>query len=204
VTSTSNDTEKPTIEGDLPQRLRQLRNDRGWTLEQTGKASGIAASTLSKIENGLISPTYDVLLRLAAGLDLDLSELFAPASHSMGVGRRVIERKGDGKAHPTPYYDHLLLCAQLSHKRMMPFRTRINAFDIKETEGWSQHDGEEFVYVLKGQIVLHTEFYEPEVLGEGDSFYIDSRMRHKLVNATAEPAEVLWVTTQIGITSPLP
>lgn len=191
------------IEGDLPERLRRLRHDRGWTLEQTGKASGIAASTLSKIENGLLSPTYDVLLRLAAGLGLDLAELFAPPSHSMAAGRCVIERKGEGKAHHTPFYDHRLLCSRLSHKRMMPFHTRINAFDVKEHEGWSQHDGEEFVYVLKGQVELHTEFYAPEVLDEGDSFYIDSRMKHRLVNATARPAEVLWITTQTGSTTHL-
>lgn len=184
--------------GDLPQRLRQLRQERGWTLEQTSQHTGVAISTLSKIENGLVSPTYDILLRLAQGLKLDLAELFTPASHAMGEGRRVIERRGEGQVHLTPFYEHRLLCSQLSYKRMMPFHTRLRAFSTstKEPDGWSQHDGEEFVYVLKGQIELHTDCYEPETLAEGDSFYIDSRMRHRLVNATPQVAEVLWITTQ--------
>ncbi len=193
-----NDTSTLTSETELAERLRSLRTGRGWTLDQTSKASGVAASTLSKIENGLMSPTYDVLLRLASGLGMDLAELFSSPQDHMGAGRRMVERSGDGKHHDTPLYDHRLLCSQLSHKRLMPFLTRIKAYSIGENEGWSQHEGEEFVYVLDGAIELHTEYYEPEVLGAGDCFYIDSRMRHRVINASDAQAQVLWVSTRSG------
>lgn len=191
-----NDHATLASESALAERLRTLRARRGWTLGQTSKASGVAASTLSKIENGLMSPTYDVLLKLAGGLNMDLAELFAPAQDHMGAGRRSIERKGNGKPHDTPLYEHMLLCSQLSHKRMMPFLTRIKAYSVEEDEGWSRHDGEEFVYILSGSIQLHTEYYEPEVLSAGDCFYIDSRMRHRVINEGDEEAEVLWISTR--------
>lgn len=180
----------------LAERIRSLRLQRGWTLEQMSKNSGVAISTLSKIENGLSSPTYDVLLRLAHGFQLDVAELFAPAQEHMGAGRRTIERKGNGEKHETPLYDHLVLCSQLANKRIMPFISKIKAHDVEVNEGWSSHAGEEFVYVLSGTIELHTEFYQPTVLGPGDCFYIDSRMKHRVINHGPEQATVLWISTR--------
>ncbi|WP_300647528.1 XRE family transcriptional regulator [Paenalcaligenes sp.] len=180
----------------LAERIRSLRLQRGWTLEQMSKNSGVAISTLSKIENGLSSPTYDVLLRLAHGFQLDVAELFAPAQEHMGAGRRTIERKGNGEKHETPLYDHLVLCSQLANKRIMPFISKIKAHDVEVNEGWSSHAGEEFVYVLSGTIELHTEFYQPTVLEPGDCFYIDSRMKHRVINHGPEQATVLWISTR--------
>ena len=180
----------------LMQRLRAVRQANDWTLEQAGRACGIAASTLSKIENGLMSPTYDVLQKLANGLSLDVAELFTPAREPMGAGRCVVDRAGQGKPHKTRYYEHLLLCSQLSHKRMMPFLTRVTARSLDAFADWNRHEGEEFVYVMSGQIELHTEFYAQTTLGPGDSFYIDSRMGHRCISIGQEDAQVLWMATQ--------
>ena len=79
----------------LAQRLRALRQARDWTLKQAA-AAGVSASALSKIENGLLSPTYDNLIKIAAGLDLDVAELFTPSDAHMGTGRRSLGRQGKG------------------------------------------------------------------------------------------------------------
>lgn len=180
----------------LMQRLKAVRAQNKWTLGQAGKACGIAASTLSKIENGLMSPTYDVLQKLATGLNLDVAELFTSAREHMGAGRCVVDRAGQGKLHTTRYYQHEVLCSQLSHKKIMPFYTRVTARSISEFKEWSRHEGEEFVYVLSGEIELHTEFYSKAILKAGDSFYIDSRMGHRCISISEEDARVLWVATQ--------
>ncbi|MDY0271800.1 MAG: XRE family transcriptional regulator [Advenella sp.] len=180
----------------LMQRLRAVRQQNNWTLEQAGKACGIAASTLSKIENGLMSPTYDVLQKLATGLNLDVSELFTSARDAMGAGRCVVDRAGQGKPHQTPHYNHQLLCTQLSNKKIMPFYTNITARKFSDFPDWSRHDGEEFVYVLSGEIELYTEYYAPARLGPGDCFYIDSRMGHRCTSVSEENAVVIWITTQ--------
>jgi transcriptional regulator with XRE-family HTH domain len=188
-------TERLSSEAILGQRIRGLRASKGWTLEQTSQATGLARSTLSKIENGQMSPTYDALIKLAAGLQIDLSEFFAAQQEPMGVGRRSICRKGTGSSHITPYYQHVLLCNDLSNKDMVPFRTKIVARSFDDFEDWSRHVGEEFVYVLSGEVKLFTEFYEPVELGPGDCWYIDSRMGHRVISIGKEDAEVLWMST---------
>lgn len=179
----------------LGQRVRTQRNKLGWTLDQASHATRLARSSLSKIENGLMSPTYDALIKLATGLKLDISELFEPAEKVPGSGRRSISRKGTGKSHHTPYYDHVLLCNDMSNKDMIPFKTRILARSFDDFDEWSHHAGEEFVYVLAGEIELFTEYYEPVRLSQGDSWYIDSRMGHRVISVSPEDADVLWVST---------
>ncbi|XAH24973.1 XRE family transcriptional regulator [Xylophilus sp. GW821-FHT01B05] len=176
-------------------RIRAIRTEKGWTLEQTGQASGLARSTLSKIENGQMSPTYDALIKLASGLQIDLGELFSSAQKQVGAGRRSISREGSGTPHATPYYQHVLLCNDLSNKDMVPFRTRVVARAYEDFDDWSRHVGEEFVYVLSGMVRLFTEFYEPADLGPGDSWYIDSRMGHRVISLSEADAEVLWLST---------
>lgn len=45
------------------------------------------------------------------------------------------------------------------------------------------HTGEEYIYVLNGSMVVHTEFYDPVTLGPGQSIYIDSSMGHAYLTA---------------------
>lgn len=183
----------------LAQRLRTLRQARQWTLKQAAQATGVSASALSKIENSLLSPTYDNLIKIASGLELDVAELFTVSDAHMGTGRRSVSREGEGRQYETPYYDHRLLCTALSHKRMMPFHTRVKARSFDEFQDWSRHGGEEFVYVLSGEVELYTEFYQPARLTEGESFYIDSRMGHRVISLSEEDAYVLWVSTHADI-----
>ncbi|NVO04515.1 MAG: helix-turn-helix transcriptional regulator [Rhodoferax sp.] len=184
---------------ELGGRVRGLRKQNAWTLDSAAKATGLARSTLSKIENGQMSPTYDALLKLAAGFAVDISELFEPhapeASHGGGVGRRSITRAGLGQHLPTPVYQHLLLCNDLSNKLMTPFRSTVTAHAFDDFADWDRHAGEEMLYVLQGEVELFTEFYEPERLGVGDCAYLDSRMGHRVISRSADDAQVLWVST---------
>jgi quercetin dioxygenase-like cupin family protein len=91
----------------------------------------------------------------------------------------------------------------MSNKDMIPFKTRILARSFAEFDDWSRHTGEEFVYVLSGEIELFTEFYEPVRLQQGDSWYIDSRMGHRVISVSDENAEELWVSTTHPRTTPI-
>ncbi len=191
---------------ELGTRLRGLRSQRTWTLERAAQATGLARSTLSKIENGLMSPTYDALIKLAAGFAVDISELFEPHApepvNGSGSGRRSLTRAAQGKALNTPVYEHLLLCNDLSNKLMTPFCSTITARAFDDFSDWDRHAGEELIYVLQGKIELFTEFYEPERLGAGDCAYLDSRMGHRVISVSKAHAQVLWVsTTQPGTTA---
>ena len=99
---------------DLGLRLKRMRLDNGWTLEEVSQRTGVARSTLSKVENGQMSPTYDVLQRITRGTGLDIVELFDARRQNAPFGRRSVTRRGEGKFHPTATYDYEVLATDLS------------------------------------------------------------------------------------------
>lgn len=181
---------------ELGKRVREIRLSQKLTLEEASKLTGLARSTLSKIENEQISPTFSAVNKLVKGLGIDIPQLFTQTQRKApgSGGRRDITRSGEGKPHPTPTYEHELLATQLSSKKMIPFKTTVRTHSWDEYEDWVRHDGEEFLYVLSGSIMFYTEFYEPIELHTGDSAYYDCEMGHALVSTSEEDAEVLWVT----------
>lgn len=181
----------------LGERLKEIRLSNRWTLEDVSKRTGLARSTLSKIENDHISPTFTAVQKLINGLDIDLPQLLKqPKPQSRTLGRRDLTRTGEGQQHPTPTYEHELLSWQLAHKHMIPFKTIVRARAFSEFSEWVRHDGEEFLIVLEGEILLYTEFYEPLRLERGDSIYFDSDMGHALVSVSDDDAVVLSVCTR--------
>ncbi len=179
----------------LGKRVKEIRLSNNLTLEEASRRTGLARSTLSKIENEQISPTFTAVHELANGLNIDIPQLFVSARESNTSGRRDITRAGEGKLHPTPTYEHQILANQLSNKKMLPYITTIRARDYSEFPNWVRHEGEEFMLVLKGSVMLHTEFYEPVELQVGDSTYYDAGMGHALVSTSEEDAQVLWITS---------
>ncbi|MGY0218472.1 helix-turn-helix domain-containing protein [Endozoicomonadaceae bacterium StTr2] len=179
----------------LGKRVREIRLGRNLTLEEASNLTGLARSTLSKIENEQISPTFTAMTKLANGLGIDIPQLFSPAiPETQASGRRDITRKGQGKLHPTATYDHELLAAELSGKRMIPYRATIRARTFEDYPDWVRHEGEEFMLVLSGKVCLFTEFYQPVELEEGDSAYYDAAMGHVVTSLSDEDATILWVT----------
>lgn len=194
------DTEKEASLIVLGERLRSIRNGLGMTLADAARVTGTGASTLSKIELGQMSPTYDMLQKIVRGLKIDIVDLFDAREHQRPAGRRDLTRSGAGRPLKTPRYEHELLATQLSHKKFVPFRSKItarvpvlNAIDSADNE--TSHAGEEFFYVLSGAVQLHTDSYEPVLLESGDSVYFDSGMRHAVISVSEEDAMVLWVAS---------
>ena len=180
---------------DLGQRVRALRQDRNWTLEQASQHAGLARSTLSKIENGQMSPTYDALKKLAVGLNISVPQLFTPPVRHGGQARLVVTPADAGEVLVTTTYEHRLLGQGVEGKAMLPYRARIRARSFDDFDGWVRHDGEEFLYVLTGVIRLFAEGHEAVDMRRGDSAYYDAAMGHNVVSISQEDATVLWVTT---------
>ncbi|HEX2527923.1 MAG TPA: XRE family transcriptional regulator [Geminicoccus sp.] len=173
----------------LGQALRAIRRRLDLTLTEVAARTGIAVSTLSKVENSQLSLTYDKLVQLSEGLEVDISAFFETDPtvpdrlHQAVTARRSIARKNDGLLVQTPNYDYLYVCTELTHKAMVPIITTIRARSIVEFPTLSRHAGEEFLYVLRGRIMVHTEYYEPAELGTGESMYLDSTMGHAFLTA---------------------
>jgi transcriptional regulator with XRE-family HTH domain len=193
----------------LSMRLKKLRKSKQLTLTDLAGLSGVSASTISKIENGNLSPTYDVIIRLSRGLDIAISQLVADEgeqveSRSVPNGRFALAKKGQDVLIETQNYDYHYLCSNLKHKRMFPFFARMKANSKADFGDLYSHDGEEFLYVLKGSIEVHTEYYETTRLSEGEGVYLDSTMAHGYVSAGDEDAEVLCICTNPNMRDDIP
>jgi len=180
----------------LGQIIRELRARKGWTLKEMSEQSGIPVSTLSKVENGRLTLTYDKLQQMSQRLKIRMSDLFAEADPQVEsiTARRSIGRIDDSVRVNTPNYDYYYLCPELRRKRMIPIVTRISAKSLDQFGELVRHSGEEYIHVLEGSIVVHTEFYDPVALRAGEGIYIDSNMGHAYVaGEDCEEAVVLGV-----------
>ncbi|KND54917.1 putative transcriptional regulator [Candidatus Paraburkholderia kirkii] len=176
--------------------MKHARLAHDLTLETASRLCGVSRSALSKIENGLMSPTFDVLQKIVRGLQIDLAELFDTAPAPSASGRRALTRKDEGQRHAYRGYQMELLATELAHKAMLPFRIRISAHAF---DAWGRHEGEEFLYVISGSVCLYSELYAPTHLNAGDSIYFDSRTGHAAISTSEEDAEVLWMATGGGV-----
>jgi transcriptional regulator with XRE-family HTH domain len=170
----------------LGKMMRDLRSRFGWTLKEMSEQSGIPVSTLSKVEHDRLTLTYDKLQQVSQRLKISMSDLFAERGDSKEprvTGRRSIGRIEDAVRVTTPNYDYFYLSTELRRKRMIPILTRIRAKSLEEFGELVRHQGEELVYVIQGRIEVHTEFYDPVTIDEGESIYIDSSMGHAYIVA---------------------
>lgn len=181
----------------LGEKLREIRLANKLTLEEASQLTGLARSTLSKIENEQISPSFQAVQKLTAGLGIDIPQLFTPLRPNQNANsRKAVTRAGEGVPHPTKTYEHELLAHSISVKKMVPFKCRVRARSFADFGDWVRHAGEEFLLVLEGSIEVYTEHYEPIQLHEGDSMYYDAAMGHCLVSISKKDALVLWVTAR--------
>lgn len=182
----------------LGQRLRDLRRRRGWTLAEVSRRTGLAISTISKAERGRIALAYDKFAALARGLGLDLGELFGPEGQRFGAGAITVTRRGDAPEHETANYLYRMLCTGLRRKRMVPMFGRIKAHDRRAFDDFVRHPGEEFLFVLDGELEVHLDGEAPIRLKVHDAVYFDSSRGHLYVSAGRRDATILVVCSEPG------
>lgn len=183
--------------------LRALRYKRGWTLAEVSRRTGVSPSTLSKIENDKLSPTFNNLSRISTGLSIDISALFVgehdPDTLVSRMGRRSIARAGDGKTTETKNYTHLYPAWDFLNKRIIPRVAELRARSLEEFGDLIRHAGEEYAFVLEGAVEFHTSLYAPVRLKAGDSVYFDGGMGHAYIAAAEGPCRMLSVCTAPGM-----
>jgi transcriptional regulator with XRE-family HTH domain len=192
-----NETSGTPGKPNLARLLKQLRLAKGLSLNELAAVSGLARSTLYKVENSGMSLTYDKLLSLSAGLGVEIGALFhEPAGNTelpAFIGRRQVGRQGEGDLVPTQNYDYLYLCNELVQKDLIPMIGRVKTRTIEEYGPMVGHPGQEFTFVLDGSIEVVTQLYRAVTLNKGDFIYLDSPMPHAFLCTSKEPATVLTV-----------
>ena len=173
--------------------IAQHRHERGLTLTRLSALSSVAISTISRIENGRISPTYAVLSRLAKALEIRWPDMVGGNERKFAQGCRALSRAGHGVKHPTSTGVFEWLGAELVSKSMEP--TLIEAVVDSGKHVLSAHDGQEFIYVTEGELLFLMRDYAPLKLAKGDSMYFDASTPHACYGVDA-PAKYLSIVAK--------
>lgn len=185
---------------DVADALRDYRQRTGETLQEVSDRIGVSVGTLSKLENEKGAPNFRTLTRIVQLLDLSAAAS-APADQRNDAppvvrsGRKTVTTLETALLVESDRAVMHLHAAELLKKDMFPIVAQITLHAVPPIELWAQHSGEEFLYVLSGEIEVHLEDYRPFRLRAGESTYYDSGMRHVVISVPEEDAMVLSVTT---------
>jgi transcriptional regulator with XRE-family HTH domain len=183
---------------EIGERIKSLRKEKNWTLQDLCQRSGVSISTLSKIENGQVASSFDTLLKVSRGLESSFDGVLS-RGFAHGDGRLTVTRHGEAMNFSNSMYEYAIHSGELRYKHMIPLIMEIKARSPEQITNWSSHEGEEFIYVVKGKILLYTEYYEPRALCAGESAYIDSKMPHGFLNNGKAKAVVLSICFSSGL-----
>lgn len=177
---------------ELAQRIKRWREARGWNQQALAERSGFARSTLSKIENGLLSPTFEILFKLAQGFGCDLADLVRAEQPSL-VGRMVIDRGAPGEGIDNANTRLWPLGAALKGRPFQAMLVEFTQTDLAAFGDWNRHDTDDLLHVLSGTLVLHTEGYAPATLHPGDTVQFDGAMPHACLTGGPGSCRCLYI-----------
>lgn len=173
-------------------RLRELRRSRGLTLQELSARTGLSIGMLSQVERGVSDPSMDALRRLAAALEVAISDIFAPGDPADVAVVRADDRvrilaPGAG----TPY---TRLSPGFGASEILEGRLEPGA--ASSPEPWA-HDAEESIVVAEGRLLVELETGTVE-LAAGDCCRFDSRIPHRYLAPADSAARFLIVVSPRG------
>lgn len=172
----------------LGQKLRELRHRRRLKLGEAASRAGISIGFLSAIERARANPSIATLHQLAGVYGVNVHQLF---DHEKAP-KRVVSASERRLYSPRPGVRVEFLATSTSSMKSMLFRLAPGA----GSEGTYFHDGEEFVYVLRGRLEIWLDEVERYLLGPGDTLSFNSSHGHRWANPSSkEEAELLWVNS---------
>jgi XRE family transcriptional regulator, regulator of sulfur utilization len=176
-------------------RVKALREAAGLSLRDLSERSGVSAPMLSQVERGETSPTLTVASRIAAGLDLRLSQLLRlDESGAVTVVRASERRRGGSRRRGHSFEvltsDHPGQRAELSHHTLAPG----GATGAPDDPPMHEPGSRETALVEQGSLVLVCDGREHR-LQTGDCVTFDADLPHHFENPTASEAAFLAVVS---------
>jgi transcriptional regulator with XRE-family HTH domain len=176
------------------ERIEALRTRRELSREALAERIGTTAGALAAVEAGEASPNIATLVRIAGALGVTLSHFF----RAPGPERNVeVVRREDRPQHP-PHgrhasYSYEALTHNVHGRHMQPFLVEFPRPGEVAAPELVTHKGEEFLYILSGEVDFRHGDGPVITLREGDSLYFDSGVPHALEGRGPDPARALAV-----------
>ena len=195
MTELNNLTEPDLATGELGRRAKALRLSRNLTLDALSRKSGVSRASLSKIERGEMSPTYDTLRKLSNGLDVALTTLVVSTDDVANDDIQIV-RSGEGKRYGNPLYSYELLSGAPDILGQTIYISEIVTAEIDAFPEKHSHETADFFYVIEGRIACHFEGRNAFELATGDSLTFDGRRPHAFVKCgkAENNPKVIWVS----------
>ena len=184
---------KGSTKESLGSRIHMVREMRGLTLQDLSSRTGIRVETLEKVEsNGMIPPLGE-LIKLGKALEMKMGYFISPGVEKpMTVvhadKRPAVSRHGKMRSERYGYI-YESLAPEKANRFMEPFIITMVPSEVTELSG---HDGQEFIFVLEGEIRAQV-LDQVEILRKGDAVYYDSSHPHLVKCYGDKPAKILAV-----------
>jgi len=164
------------------EKIKTFRESKGLSLKDLADLTGFSTALLSQMENHLISPSLGTMVKLAKALGLRVGDFLGETEGEPFAIVRKDERKTVSRFASKDGVKYGYLYESLGHEKkdrhMEPFIVTLEPATVK-TSKTSVHEGEEFIFVLEGEMEVifgnHTD-----VLYPGDSIYYDSSIPHRV------------------------
>ena len=172
---------------DIGIKIKQLRTQKGLTLEELASRCELTKGFLSQLERNLTSPSIATLNDILEALGTTLSEFFSEAKDE-----KIVFKEDDFFVDEREGYKVNWIVPNSQKNEMEPVLIELEAG--QKTFELNPNDGEEFGFVLEGRVTLVNGDKEYFVK-KGETFYLNGRDFHYLRNDRKTAAKVLWVST---------
>lgn len=169
----------------MGERLKDIRTEKGVSLDYVANETGFSVDYISSVENGKIRPPVATILRLSRALEIDSGVLLKKELDEAN------KKRAEDFKQRTESYSYQVLTPEAAHKHLKAFRVFVEPVSDHKSVSY-QHEGEEFIYVLKGQVEV-TVGENKAILNEHESLHFNSSIVHKLRNLSKEKAETIVV-----------
>ena len=179
-------------------KIKGIRETKNLSVEEIAERSGLSIDQISSIENGQTLPSLGPLIKIARALGVRLGTFMDDNDDLGPIVCRAADREKDSSisfsndaTDARKHMEYHPLAQQKVGRHMEPFVIDINPEDNPDFQ-LSAHEGEEFIYVMQGEveIVYGKETYN---LKEGDSIFYDSIVKHHVHGAPGKSAKILAV-----------
>ena len=169
-------------------RIRQVRSERGFTLQALADMTGLSASLLSLVERGKTSPSIGTLVAVAHALGVHMADLVPGAPP---VSEIPVVRVHQQPVYSTPEgVNSRILCDD----RVRGLEVALNEYASggRSADASLHHDGCEYGVVIEGVLTVDVDGVAYE-LNQGDSIAYDSSRPHRIQNNSRREARAIWV-----------
>ena len=180
----------------LAENLHYVREQRGLSLSEASKFTGVAISTLSKIENGKMSPTFDIVNRIMRGLQISPAFLFGPWGESSPPRPSAVDRRKNPIVISIPGSEHEILCADNVPRDLFPTIVTLHSHEHHDL---TAHGCEEFIMVLDGSLEIAIKGEGVICLEKDECFYFDKTTPHSFRALGDTPVRYLAVSNRTSL-----